>query len=246
MLQRMSFQAQLDVRTRVEAAKLCFDSVNEWLTSSKDRTAVPHKLDLEKILSLKEDGNAFVRMQQWTSAKDRYTTALEMLDGVHGHGDLRHTLFLNRALCGLKMARYNACVKDCERALTWKPSAKGLFRKACAETELQRWAQARADLDACAKLLGDDADTLRQVRDQQEMIDIAEANSREKSLEFARRAMCTRVPEWCRSDTDESLRILGIEGISSPTEPEPVTLSPAAQPYIPRSVRLRTSPPNIS
>lgn len=236
----MSLQAQLEVRNRIQANKQSFQDINEWLTDVK-RSAAPvsaNAVDIGEVEKLKEQGNEYTRSRNWNAACKCYTAAIEMMARTGGHDALRRALVTNRSLCFLKLQRYADCIKDCDKSLIWSRSAKALFRKACAETELQRWDAARSDLQNCLTLIRDDPDMITLIQQQQEILRKAEQNAEDQEAAFARHALCTRLPPWSSKGEDEELRSLEINGIATPNETQKHTLPTTSEPYIPRSVRM--------
>uniref|UniRef100_A0A0A1X9F5 RNA polymerase II-associated protein 3 n=1 Tax=Zeugodacus cucurbitae TaxID=28588 RepID=A0A0A1X9F5_ZEUCU len=72
---------------------------------------------------IKDRGNKFVKLGEYEKAINEYTNAIDIFpeDPVY---------FCNRALCYLKMERYNECIEDCEQAIEIDSlSVKAYYRR---------------------------------------------------------------------------------------------------------------------
>ncbi|KAH7824496.1 putative Peptidylprolyl isomerase D [Monocercomonoides exilis] len=116
---------------------------------------------MEYGLERKQKGNEFVKESQWPLARDQYERGINMCKYVYcsteelkkQHNDLMLALYLNRALCCLKMNDGNGCVNDCDEALRLDGECtKAFFRRGCGLRLMKEYDAAIADLAHAAKM----------------------------------------------------------------------------------------------
>lgn len=132
-------------------------------------------------------GTASFKEQDIYEAREKFAEAIDHLVAMDGGAskepEARAALLsclLNAAQCDLKMSNWGSAADRCSKALALEPqSAKALFRRGVAYTELQRFAEAKADLVCACKL----EPKSREIREQFERTKAAhaEARSAEKS-----------------------------------------------------------------
>ncbi|RZF44825.1 hypothetical protein LSTR_LSTR000777 [Laodelphax striatellus] len=131
-------------RYLVDLEKECASSRtnNELINSEEDVTKeVRRKIAEEE----KEKGNACVKQSKWNEAITHYSNAIE-----RHSGDC--TFFANRALCYLKVSRFQDAESDCTRSLAVDSSyVKAYLRRAAARIELKKFDEAKSDLNAVLK-----------------------------------------------------------------------------------------------
>ncbi|KAH7820081.1 putative peptidyl-prolyl cis-trans isomerase [Monocercomonoides exilis] len=110
-------------------------------------------------------GNDFVQKELWDYAGDQYERGIEMCENIECASDLMkaehiklmQALFLNRALCYLKVGAFKECIDDCTRALKYNPkNAKAYFRRGSAYKGQREWDAAIADFTRAAKIAPND------------------------------------------------------------------------------------------
>ncbi|XP_061395857.1 RNA polymerase II-associated protein 3-like, partial [Musca vetustissima] len=81
------------------------ESPTEKVDTALDPMAMKHK----EANEIKDRGNSFVKLGQYDMAIEEYNKAIELYpdDAIY---------YSNRALCYLKMERYDECIDDCDRA----------------------------------------------------------------------------------------------------------------------------------
>ena len=78
-----------------------------------------------KIASLKEEGNDLFKAGNYDAARDKYTTALSVLDSqpdARDHISVRVSLLSNRAACFLKLGDSSNTIADCNAGLELDPN----------------------------------------------------------------------------------------------------------------------------
>ncbi|XP_075682064.1 sperm-associated antigen 1 [Rhinoderma darwinii] len=94
----------------------------------------------ERFLSLKQEGNGFVKKCQYREAEKKYTECLLLKPE-------ECTMYTNRALCYLKLCQYEEARQDCECALLRDTSnIKALYRRAQAYRGLENYQDCASDL----------------------------------------------------------------------------------------------------
>ncbi|XP_053322024.1 sperm-associated antigen 1 [Spea bombifrons] len=100
----------------------------------------------ERFLSLKLEGNDYVKKNQYREAERKYTECLTL-------NSEECTIYTNRALCYLKLRQYEEARRDCERALQRDNSnIKALYRRAQAHKGLENYQQCANDLQKVISL----------------------------------------------------------------------------------------------
>ncbi|XP_014668124.1 PREDICTED: sperm-associated antigen 1-like [Priapulus caudatus] len=95
----------------------------------------------DKVVKLKDQGNAFFKAGQYADALERYTAAITVLHKAKGnHAGNLSVLYSNRAACYFKTGDCRASIEDCDRALEETPhSLKPLLRKAAAFETMEKY-----------------------------------------------------------------------------------------------------------
>ena len=101
----------------------------------------------------KSEGNALFKRQFFSSAISVYSSAIEILNlSGEQHEDLG-VVYRNRALCQLRLHRYEQCIEDSTSSLKINPSdVKALYRRAVALKHLGLFKQALDDVRRVLKL----------------------------------------------------------------------------------------------
>ncbi|XP_039276433.1 RNA polymerase II-associated protein 3 isoform X2 [Nilaparvata lugens] len=116
---------------------------NESIHSEEDLT---EEVRRKRAEDEKEKGNACVKERKWTEAIAHYTNAIEK------HSE-DCTFFANRALCYLKISRFEDAESDCSRSVSVDSSyVKAYLRRAAARIELKKFDDAKSDLNVVLKL----------------------------------------------------------------------------------------------
>ncbi|XP_069776527.1 sperm-associated antigen 1-like isoform X2 [Narcine bancroftii] len=100
----------------------------------------------ERFISLKQEGNSFVKRTQYKEAIAKYNECLKLKSN-------ECAIYTNRALCHLKLYQYKEAKDDCNTALRVEPmNIKALYRRALAYRGLKNYAASRDDLSKLVEL----------------------------------------------------------------------------------------------
>ncbi|KAG4077495.1 hypothetical protein HA402_002922 [Bradysia odoriphaga] len=104
--------------------------------------------------SYKDLGNKFVKSNDYKTAIQHYTKAIEMREDP--------VFYSNRALCFLKLEQYTECIDDCSKAVQLDPKlVKGFYRRMQANEVLCNFDLALNDCKEVIKLDPKNADAIR-------------------------------------------------------------------------------------
>ncbi|KAM4704932.1 sperm-associated antigen 1 [Rhinophrynus dorsalis] len=94
----------------------------------------------ERFLSLKQEGNEYVKKGQYREAEEKYTACLKL-------NSEECSIYTNRALCYLKLSQYEEARQDCDCALQRDAlNIKALYRRAQAYKGLKNYQDCAQDL----------------------------------------------------------------------------------------------------
>ncbi|KAL3320557.1 DnaJ subfamily C member 7 [Cichlidogyrus casuarinus] len=132
-----------------------FEHFSHILQQNPDHIQTQKFFKLAKqVARIKNDGNAAIKSQDYSKAKDCYTEALS-LDPLNDA--LNAILFCNRACALFNMKQYDTALEDCERSLNLDPNyVKAFIRKAKCYDALERYEEAITlwetvvSIDGCA------------------------------------------------------------------------------------------------
>jgi hypothetical protein len=113
------------------------------------------KNNMEKIKELKDVGNSYYKKNDFQKALDCYTNGVNLLSERQGDEALLCNLLSNRAVCFLKLGKYEPCVEDCSSVLAFSFNShtlKALYRRASAHRQLGHLIDARGDLQHLLKI----------------------------------------------------------------------------------------------
>jgi len=127
-------------------------------------------------------GTASFKEQDFYAALEKFADGVDHLVAMDGGGAKEPeahaallSCLLNAAQCELKMSNWSGAADRCSKALALEPeNVKALFRRGVAYTELQRFADAKADLVCACKL----EPKSREIREQYERTKAAHAEAR--------------------------------------------------------------------
>ncbi|XP_056378376.1 sperm-associated antigen 1 isoform X2 [Hyla sarda] len=166
----------------------------------------------ERFLSLKQEGNDYVKKCQYKEAEKRYTECLVLKPE-------ECTVYTNRALCYLKLCQYEEARQDCECALQRDASnVKALYRRAQAYKGLKKYQDCARDLQ---KLLSVDPGVTEAKTLLTEITPLLSTNGEEKQrkkilIEEVEEKEKTSNPSNVDEDKD-SLRKTHSSGITKPS-----------------------------
>lgn len=126
------------------------------------RDAVKYLRIVQKLERMKGEGNADYKKGQWQAAMDKYTQALD-IDPMNKGTNAK--LLQNRAMCNLKLKKYEQAIEDCEGALKLDPSyTKARKTKANALGQSGNWEEAVKELKSLAEADPSDAGLAKEIR----------------------------------------------------------------------------------
>lgn len=115
-------------------------------SKAKDPPQISSKKAEEMFLSLKQEGNAFVKKAQYKQAIVKYSACVEL-------NSEEFSIYTNRALCYLKLHQFDEARQDCDRALQLDDvNVKAFYRRALAHKELQNYQASINDLNKVLQL----------------------------------------------------------------------------------------------
>ncbi|KAI3336685.1 TPR-like protein [Xylariaceae sp. AK1471] len=126
------------------------------------KDAVKWLRTVQKLDRMKEEGNADYKAGRWEAAFDKYTAALEVDPSNRGTNS---KLLQNRALCRLKLKKYDEAVVDCDRAISLDPSyMKARKTKANALGQAEKWEDAVREWKKIQELDPEDRTIAKEIR----------------------------------------------------------------------------------
>lgn len=101
----------------------------------------------------KLEGNKLFAAAQYEEALSQYEVALQVAPNLPSFVELRSVCHANRAICFLKLGKYEDTIKECTKALELNPSyMKALVRRGEAHEKLEHFEEAIADLKTILEL----------------------------------------------------------------------------------------------
>uniref|UniRef100_A0A0D9XKV6 Uncharacterized protein n=1 Tax=Leersia perrieri TaxID=77586 RepID=A0A0D9XKV6_9ORYZ len=101
----------------------------------------------------KAEGNKFFGAGEYESALSQYEIALQIASELESAEDIRSACHSNRAVCFLKLGKYDETIKECTKALELNPSyLKALLRRGEAHEKLEHYDEAIADMKKIIEL----------------------------------------------------------------------------------------------
>ncbi|XP_072426797.1 sperm-associated antigen 1-like [Chiloscyllium punctatum] len=133
------------------------------MTNENQHTSPNHGKNVEEhFISLKQEGNSFVKMTQYKEAIAKYSECLKLKIN-------ESTIYTNRALCYLKLNQYKEAEEDCNTALQLEPAnIKAFYRRALAYKGLKCYKSSIEDLKKVLKL------DVNVVEAQKELLEVTE------------------------------------------------------------------------
>uniref|UniRef100_A0A0A9F3M2 Uncharacterized protein n=1 Tax=Arundo donax TaxID=35708 RepID=A0A0A9F3M2_ARUDO len=124
------------------------DAFEDALTDEQLREKARSQAD-----EAKAEGNMLFGAGQYEEALSQYETALQIASELESAEDIRSACHSNRAVCFLKLGKYDETIKECTKALELNPSyLKALLRRAEAHEKLEHYDEAVADMKKVIEL----------------------------------------------------------------------------------------------
>ncbi|KAG8092045.1 hypothetical protein GUJ93_ZPchr0012g19884 [Zizania palustris] len=136
-------------------------SGGEAVRAEEDEEAFEDALTDEQLLEnarsqandAKAQGNKFFGAGEYENALPQYEIALQIAAELESAEDIRSACHSNRAVCFLKLGKYDETIKECTKALELNPSyLKALLRRGEAHEKLEHYDEAIADLKKIIEL----------------------------------------------------------------------------------------------
>ncbi|KAH7657552.1 TPR repeat-containing protein [Dioscorea alata] len=106
-----------------------------------------------QVNDAKIEGNRLFGSGQYDDALSKYELALQLASEVPDSEEIRSMCHANRAICFLKLQKYDDTIKECTKALELNPSyVKALLRRAEAHEKLDHLEEAIADMKKIMEL----------------------------------------------------------------------------------------------
>ncbi|GFZ17319.1 tetratricopeptide repeat (TPR)-like superfamily protein [Actinidia rufa] len=120
---------------------------------------------LEEANDAKLEGNRLFGAAQYEEALSQYGLALQVAPDMPSSVEIRSMCHANRALCFLKLGKYEDTIKDCTKALELNPNyVKALLRRGEAHEKLEHFEEAVADLKKVVELDPSDVQARRTIQ----------------------------------------------------------------------------------
>ncbi|XP_062074567.1 uncharacterized protein LOC133778602 [Humulus lupulus] len=128
------------------------DQQEEQVVSRNDDDELNQK-SLAQANDVKLEGNQLYSNGQFEEALSKYELALQLAPEMTSSVEIRSTCHSNRAICYLKLGKYEETVKECTKALELNPSyIKALLRRGEAHEKLDHFEEAIADMKKILEL----------------------------------------------------------------------------------------------
>ncbi|XP_051878680.1 sperm-associated antigen 1-like isoform X2 [Pristis pectinata] len=153
----------------------------------------------ERFISLKQEGNSFVKRTQYNEAIAKYSECLKLKSN-------ECAIYTNRALCYLKLNQYKEAEEDCNTALLVEPTnIKALYRRALAYRGLKNYT---ASIDDLSTLLEFDSSVTEARKELLEVSEILEKlgtrGSLSKTSSQEKQRKNIQIQEVADSDEEEN------------------------------------------
>lgn len=146
----------VDTKQAVEQMKnMTPEQLQQGMSQAQTQMSAQKQYYYNAAEMLKNEGNKFVKDENYTEALGKYSKALENLKGHVGAevDSLSLGLLNNSALCHLKGKAYKEAVKSSEEALKVDPkSFKAYYRRGQAKAEMGNFGEAVSDVRRASEL----------------------------------------------------------------------------------------------
>ncbi|XP_067888461.1 sperm-associated antigen 1-like isoform X2 [Heterodontus francisci] len=177
----------------------------------------------EHFISLKQEGNSFVKKTQYTEAIAKYSECLKLKSS-------ECTIYTNRALCYLKLNQYKEAEEDCNTALQLEPTnIKAFYRRALAYRGLKCYTSSIEDLNKILKLDSNVAEAQKELLEVSELLEEGgKGESLYKTSNQEKQRKNIQIEEVADSDEEEEKVIKTATGHKIITNPKAVHVNPVA------------------
>ena len=104
---------------------------------------------------LKDEGNLLFREGRWAEAKEKYSSALDLVTKLDNTTNLCATLHGNMAACFMKEEQWSLAIKSCSAILALpneSSNVKALFRRGVSNSRLHNFDEAKVELQRVLQL----------------------------------------------------------------------------------------------
>lgn len=153
----------------------------------------------EHFISLKQEGNSFVKSAQYKEAIAKYSECLKLKSN-------ECAIYTNRALCFLKLNQYEEAAADCNTALQVEPmSIKALYRRALAYRGLKNYTASIDDLNKVLELDTHVTEAQKELLEVSEILEkIGRSGSLTKTCNQEKQRKHIQIQEVADSDEEEN------------------------------------------
>ncbi|KAM0867587.1 hypothetical protein ACQ4PT_041886 [Festuca glaucescens] len=138
------YVAAVDPRTVEEDEEAFEDALTDEQLREKARS---------QANDAKAEGNKHFGAGEYEEALSQYKIALQIASELESAEDICSACHSNRAVCFLKLGKYDETIKECSRALELNPSyVKALLRRGEAHEKLEHYDEAIADMKKIIEL----------------------------------------------------------------------------------------------
>ncbi|GMY35535.1 tetratricopeptide repeat protein 1 isoform X2 [Fagus crenata] len=122
-------------------------------SSSQNDDVLEQEKALEQANDAKLEGNKLFGDGQFEEALSQYELALQVAPEMPSSVELRSICHANRAVCFMKLGKYEETIKECTKALELNPTyMKALIRRGEAHEKLENFEEAIADMKKILEL----------------------------------------------------------------------------------------------
>ncbi|GCB60822.1 hypothetical protein scyTo_0012806 [Scyliorhinus torazame] len=190
---------------------------NETQTTKENQYTSPdHGKNAEdNFISLKQEGNSFVKKTQYKEAIAKYSECLKLKSN-------ECTVYTNRAFCFLKLNQYKEAEEDCNSALQLEPTnVKAFYRRALAYKGLKCYTSSIEDLNKLLKLDSNVAEA------QKELLEVSELLKQEGKETSNHEKVRKDILIQEDSDEEEENATVTASGQETPTDPKALQVDSA-------------------
>ncbi|XP_059827650.1 sperm-associated antigen 1-like isoform X1 [Hypanus sabinus] len=152
----------------------------------------------ERFMSLKQQGNSFVKKTQYKEAITKYSECLELKSN-------ECAIYTNRALCYLKLSQYKEAEDDCNTALQVEPTnIKALYRRALAYRGLKNYTASIKDLNKLLELDSNVTEAQKLLLEVSEILEKLGSGAFSKTSSQEKQRKNIQIQEVADSDEEEN------------------------------------------
>lgn len=174
-------------KTTPSASSTASEKPNEHL---KRKTPIPNAI--EKANEFKTRGNDCVKAAEYQKAIKYYTEAIRL-------NNSEPVYYTNRALCFLKLSKFNECIDDCSMAIRLDDKAvKAYYRRMQAIEQMQ--GDLKAAVSDCKIILGIEPKNLDAQRSLERLEGLVKTSKKTTKTEIKAESMPIEQPSWSQFD----------------------------------------------